>query len=177
MTQEEIRSFVKRYKVAIYKQDPTKLQALFAENDDKARQQLKDNKPAILAYLKEQEAIEAAREARKASIEETTGYLMIKKSISEYNAYRAKFERAMESESGVFPSAPKVANPDEMRKQYPVGAAYATIKSNTYSENSSKCAIYKRALENIYDGADIVTTYEAAEKEWSKEAERLTWND
>lgn len=177
MTQEEIRSFVKRYKVAIYKQDPTKLQALFAENDDKARQQLKDNKPAILAYLKEQEAIEAAREARKASIEQTSGYLMIEKSISEYNAYHAKFERAMESESGVFPSAPKIANPDEMRKQYPVGAAYATIKSNTYSANSSKCAIYKRALENIYDGADIMATYEAAEKEWSKEAERLTWND
>ena len=83
----------------------------------------------------------------------------------------------METGSGIFPAAPKIANPDEIRKQYPAGAAYGKIKANCYSDNSQKCDIYKRALESIYAGADILITYEAAEKEWNEEAERLMWNN
>lgn len=176
MTQQEIKKFVEKNHVAIYTKDQTKLQALFADNDTAGRRQLMENKSEIMDYLKGQQELEAARAAKKAEIESQSGYTEIEKSISAYNDYHAKFERAMETGNGILPAAPKIGNPDEIRKQYPVGAAYGQIKGNCYSENSQKCNIYKRALESIYAGADILVAHKAAEKEWNEEAERLVMN-
>lgn len=172
-----INDLISEYKIELH---PDEINLIFhlnldlpTDSLDKIRATIKENKSAILKTLRESRQLKIEKVRRRAEIEEKSGANLIQNKMIEFCAYLDRLNNAMDSGSGVLPIAPDGPNPDELREIYPEGAAYIEMLRGSESTNINKSIIFADALEKVYDGAEIISTYKQAQAEWVNVAMKL----
>lgn len=172
-----INDLISEYKIELH---PDEINLIFhfsidlpADKLEKIRTSIKENKAEILKTLRKSRQLKIERARRKAEIEDSSGANLIQNKMIEFCAYLDLLNDAMDSGSGILPTAPDGPNPDELREMYPEGAAYIEMLRGSESENVNKSIIFTDALEKVYDGAEIISTYKQAQAEWVNVAMKL----
>jgi hypothetical protein len=140
--------------------------------------ELKTRKQEIIDYLvAEEAAAKAAAEDRKAKIAAIEGLAELQAARDAEAEYHHEFNRRLEDEalSSIMPARPKVSAEDVAAK-HPRAAAYIKAENWTYSNNYTKNAAGRKALERIINGEDHEQVLAEMEAEWSAHCDQHVWD-
>lgn len=144
----------------------------FTADVDAVKAQIRDNKAAIMAILRERE--DYAK--HQAAFEDACGYNKICTAFVAWNKYMDELESCMEDEGEAkFPVRPKMTQ-DDVLALYPVGAIYHTLRGWLDAANCEQRAAASKAIERLVNGDDPQTVYAEANAEWTHAAMRLVAN-
>lgn len=124
---------------------------------------IRENKQAIIDHIKAERAAKKERERKIAAI---PGLQKIKDNISDWKRWRCAFDEMMESGDSMMDVARPRIKTAELKKQYPIAAAYLKAESWASSNNSAKWAAGNKALERIINGEDHEVVISEMEEEW-----------
>ena len=148
---------------------------------DKIISELKERKPELLAYLKEEQErklreIEEQLAEHKRKLAEIPGYSALCAAVDAEEEYHEAFNRAMERGDGFFPSRPSVRSAD-LRKEYPIAAAYELALSYSRAAHHAKAAAGHKAEQRILkDPSCWQSAIADMEAEWTKYCEDHIWD-
>lgn len=181
MTAQEL---VKKYHITLYNKDTQlKIPGKDAESvkRDGALEELKRRKAELIDFLKsERERKEA--EAHQRVIEHDKkvaaipGYIELRNAVYAVERWHTAFDRAMDRGDGIIPAHPDV-KPDELRKEYPIAAAYEKALNYSYSSNYARAAAGREAEQKILnDPSCWETAIAEMERQWSEYVDEHIWD-
>lgn len=162
--------------IGIFERKYTKL-----AEQDKIMPELKERKPELLAYLKEERErelreIEEQLAEHKRKLAEIPGYNALCAAVDAEEEYHEAFNRAMERGDGFVPSRPSVRSAD-LRKEYPIAAAYELALSYSRAAHHAKAAAGHEAEQKILNDPSC---WESAivemERQWSEYVDEHIWD-
>jgi hypothetical protein len=182
-----IEQLVRRYTLSITINPATNQEALMADlgaiKRDNAKEEIKQKKAEIMAYLKDQRAEDEKRaeEARQREkdrserIKQIDGLKEIQDAIEDLDRWQYEFEKSFDDVGGLGVRPKPDYDIKAMRQKYPRADAYLRAESEYLKSNYELSAIGQRALEEVIFG-DWQKAMETMEKEIKVFADRHIWD-
>jgi hypothetical protein len=130
---------------------------------------IKETKAEVIAYFEEKESAEKAQwKAKEDFLKSVPGLEEIKTANYQWSAYMDSFNRAFESEDGIYPNPPfKQTHLQELRDQYPNAVFVLNLLDRQNSENYEIATIAENTLNALIAG----TSFEEARANFDKAQE------
>jgi hypothetical protein len=150
---------------------------------EETKRQIIAAKPAIMAYLTEQET--QKRAAHEAKIRRETDYLdsvpglrELETAQAQWAKYKDAFDRAWESGSGIYPQAPfKADHLEQLRALYSDAAWILKIQHESiYTTNYELHDIAKKTYESLQAGTSVAEAKSAYNKAHSEFVQAHAWD-
>ena len=170
---EEIKRLVETYRIqereagVIRVMDINKAQA----SDD--LKMIKENKQAILDYIRNEKRAANERQHKIDSIE---GLSEIEACMDAWAEWHADFDTMVETGRGYMTVKKPSTEVAELRKKYPVADAYLIADKESRRSNHELATIGKNALERIINGEDYKKVLDDMKKERAAFTESHIWD-
>lgn len=170
---EEIKRLVETYR--IQEQEGGRIRVM---NVSKAQasddlQMIKENKQAILDYIRNEKRSANERQHKIDSIE---GLSEIEACMDAWAEWHADFDTMVDTGRGYMTVKKPSTEVAELRKKYPVADAYLIADKESRRANYELATIGKKALERIINGEDYKKVLSDMEKERAAFAESHIWD-
>jgi hypothetical protein len=182
-----IEQLVRRYTLSITINPATNQEALMADlgaiKRDNAKEEIKQKKAEIMAYLKDQRAEDEKRaeEARQREkdrserIKQIEGLKEIQDAIEDLERWQYEFDKSFDDVGGLGVRPKPDYDIKAMRQKYPRADAYLRAEEEYLKSNYELSAIGKRALEEVIFG-DWQKAMETMDKEIKEFVDRHIWD-
>lgn len=126
----------------------------------------------------EEEAKQAAANARQEKIDAIEGLREIHDAKEAWSRYHDAFNRMMEDQDndGACPPTRPTVSVEELNAKYPRAAAYIKAENYSCAANYAKSSAGRKALEKIINGEDYAQAIADMEAEWSAYCDAHIWD-
>ena len=167
---EEIKRLVETYRIQEQEAGMLRVMVVNASDDLKM---IKENKQAILDYIRNEKRAANERQHKIDSIE---GLSEIKACMDAWAKWHADFDRMVDTGRSYMTVKKPSTEVAELRKKYPVADAYLIADKESRRQNYELATIGKNALERIINGEDYKKVLAEMEKERAAFTESHIWD-
>lgn len=166
----EIKRLVETYRIQEQEAGMLRVMVVNASDDLKM---IKENKQAILDYIRNEKRAANERQHKIDSIE---GLSEIKACMDAWAKWHADFDRMVDTGRSYMTVKKPSTEVAELRKKYPVADAYLIADKESRRQNYELATIGKNALERIINGDDYKKVLAEMEKERAAFTESHIWD-
>lgn len=167
---EEIKRLVETYRIQEQEAGMLRVMVVNASDDLKM---IKENKQAILDYIRNEKRAANERQHKIDSIE---GLSEIKACMDAWAEWHTDFDRMVDTGRSYMTVKKPSTEVAELRKKYPVADAYLIADKESRRQNHELATIGKNALERIINGEDYKKVLAEMEKERAAFTESHIWD-